>query len=48
MTKQSEIEAERMIEMFDNLRADKYPLKEFKHIGKRGPRRLDGLAKASG
>jgi len=38
----------RMMEMFDNLKADKYPLKEFKYIGERGPRRVDGMAKASG
>jgi xanthine dehydrogenase molybdenum-binding subunit len=37
-----------MIEMFDNLRADKYPLKEFKYIGQSGPRRVDGMVKASG
>ncbi len=48
MTKQSEIERARMVEMFDNLRADKYTLKEYKYIGKKGPRRTDGLAKASG
>ena len=48
MTKQSEIETERMLEMFDNLKADEYPLKEYKHIGERGPRRIDGLPKASG
>ena len=38
----------KMGEMFDNLRADKYPLKEYTHIGKRIPRRIDGEAKASG
>ncbi len=38
----------RMKEMFDNLKADKYPLKEFNYIGKRGPRRLDGVKKAAG
>lgn len=48
MSKQSEIETVRMVEMFDNLRVDKYPLKEFKYIGQKGPRRVDGLAKASG
>ncbi|MFA5066401.1 MAG: xanthine dehydrogenase family protein molybdopterin-binding subunit [Dehalococcoidia bacterium] len=48
MTKQSEIEKERMVEMFDNLNADKYPLKEFKYIGKKIPRRLDGQPKAAG
>ncbi len=48
MTKRSEIERARMIEMFDNLGADKYPLKEFKYVGKKQPRRMDGLNKASG
>ncbi len=48
MTKQSEIEKERMREMFDNLNADKYPLKEYKYVGAKIPRRLDGLPKASG
>ncbi len=48
MTRPSEIEKERMIEMFNNLKADKYPLKEFKHVGASGPRRIDGLPKASG
>ncbi len=37
-----------MLEMFDNLNADKYQLKEYKYIGQKGPRRIDGLAKASG
>jgi len=41
-------EISRMEEMFDNLRADRYPLKDFIHIGKRGPRRVDGIQKASG
>jgi len=41
-------EFSRMKEMFDNLRADKYPHKTYCHIGKQGPRRLDGLLKASG
>jgi CO/xanthine dehydrogenase Mo-binding subunit len=48
MTKGSEIEKERMIESFDNLRADKYPLKEYRYIGRKGPRSIDGLNKASG
>ncbi|MFA5398883.1 MAG: xanthine dehydrogenase family protein molybdopterin-binding subunit [Dehalococcoidia bacterium] len=48
MTRQSEIESQRMIEMFDNLNADKYPLKEYRYIGQKGVRRIDGLAKASG
>ena len=41
-------EYDRMIEMEDNIGADKYPLKEFRNIGKENIRRLDGLEKASG
>jgi CO/xanthine dehydrogenase Mo-binding subunit len=41
-------EYDRMIEMEDNVGADKYPLKEFKNIGKENIRRFDGLEKASG
>ncbi len=41
-------EQTRMEEMFDNLRADKYPLKEYTYIGKRIPRRIDGVVKAAG
>ncbi|MBL7177678.1 MAG: xanthine dehydrogenase family protein molybdopterin-binding subunit [Desulfobacteraceae bacterium] len=41
-------EMEKMEKMFDNLRADRYPLKEYNHIGKRGPRRIDGIQKAGG
>jgi len=37
-----------MIEMFDNLKADKYPLQEYRYIGQKIPRNVDGLAKASG
>jgi xanthine dehydrogenase molybdenum-binding subunit len=37
-----------MMELFDNLNADKYKPKEYKYIGGSGPRRIDGLAKASG
>jgi CO/xanthine dehydrogenase Mo-binding subunit len=39
---------DRMMEMEDNVGADKYPLKNFKNIGKRDVKRLDGLEKASG
>jgi len=35
-------------ELMDNLRADKYPLEKYEHIGKRGLRRIDGYEKASG
>jgi CO/xanthine dehydrogenase Mo-binding subunit len=41
-------EMSKMLELFDNLRADKYPLAEYNSIGKRGVRRLDGYEKASG
>jgi len=41
-------EYERMIEMEDNLGADRYPLKEFSFVGKEDIQRLDGLEKASG
>ena len=48
MDKYSEIEKQRMLELQDNLQADKYPLKKFKYIGERGGRRVDGVQKASG
>lgn len=41
-------EMSKALELFDNLRADKYPLEEYKSIGKRGIRRIDGYEKASG
>ncbi|MFH1240916.1 MAG: xanthine dehydrogenase family protein molybdopterin-binding subunit [Pseudomonadota bacterium] len=41
-------EYQRMIDMEDNIGADKYPLKEFNVIGRRKVRRLDGIEKASG
>lgn len=41
-------EMSKIQELFDNLRADKYPLKEYRSIGKRGVHRLDGYEKASG
>jgi CO/xanthine dehydrogenase Mo-binding subunit len=41
-------EISKMEELFDNMGADKYPLKEFRYIGERGARRLDGHEKASG
>jgi xanthine dehydrogenase molybdenum-binding subunit len=44
----AENEMEKMEEMFDNLRADRYPPKEYNHIGKRVPRRIDGIHKAGG
>ncbi len=41
-------ETSKALELFDNLRADKYPLKEYNNIGKRGVRRIDGYEKATG
>jgi CO/xanthine dehydrogenase Mo-binding subunit len=41
-------ELSRMLESFDNLKADKYPLKKYTNIGKPGVRRIDGFEKASG
>ena len=41
-------EMSKMLELFDNLKADKYPLKGYDKIGKRGVRRIDGYEKASG
>lgn len=38
----------RIRETFDNMGADRYPLDEYRHIGKRGVRRIDGYEKASG
>ena len=41
-------EKQRMLELFDNKRADKYPRETYDVIGKRGVRRTDGYEKASG
>jgi xanthine dehydrogenase molybdenum-binding subunit len=41
-------EKQKMLELQDNLQADKYPLEDYTQIGKRGVRRLDGYEKASG
>lgn len=41
-------EMSKIREQFDNLRSDKYPLKEYRNIGKRGIRKIDGYEKASG
>jgi CO/xanthine dehydrogenase Mo-binding subunit len=38
----------KMLELFDNRDADKYPLEQYKSIGKRGVRRTDGYEKATG
>ena len=37
-----------MKDLQDNLTADPHPLRQYKHIGERGGRRLDGVPKASG
>jgi CO/xanthine dehydrogenase Mo-binding subunit len=42
------INEEKIMEVMDGIIADKYPLEEYEHIGKRGVRRLDGYEKASG
>jgi len=47
-SKMHQEETEKMKGMFDNLRSDKYPLGTYNYIGKRIPRRLDGVAKAGG
>ena len=41
-------EMQKITELFDNLKLDKYPLERYEFIGKRGVRRLDGYEKASG
>jgi CO/xanthine dehydrogenase Mo-binding subunit len=41
-------EMSKIEELFDNLRYDKYPLKEYRNIGKREVRRVDGYEKATG
>lgn len=41
-------EMSKILELMDNLQADKYPLRKYTHIGRRGIRRLDGIEKASG
>jgi hypothetical protein len=41
-------EIEKISELLDNLKADKYPLETYGYIGKRGVRRQDGYEKASG
>jgi len=41
-------EMAKIVEQFDNLKSDKYPLKEYQSIGKRGVRRVDGYEKATG
>jgi CO/xanthine dehydrogenase Mo-binding subunit len=44
----SDSELAKIFELFDNRSNDKYPLKEYSHIGRRGIRRLDGYEKAAG
>lgn len=41
-------ESKKIFELFDNRHSDRYPLQEYRHIGQRGIRRLDGYEKASG
>jgi CO/xanthine dehydrogenase Mo-binding subunit len=41
-------EAAKIQELFDNLKNDKYPLEEYRSVGKRGVRRIDGYEKATG
>jgi CO/xanthine dehydrogenase Mo-binding subunit len=48
MSSHPEDQTARMLEMFDNLNSDKYKPKEYKFIGQKIPRRIDGLQKASG
>jgi CO/xanthine dehydrogenase Mo-binding subunit len=38
----------KMQELFDNLKADKYPLEQYNNIGKPGVRRVDSYEKATG
>jgi CO/xanthine dehydrogenase Mo-binding subunit len=40
--------SDKIFELFDNRSFDKYPLKKYDHIGRRGIRRIDGYEKASG
>ena len=44
----SDKEKKMIEEVMDNVRADKYPLAYYTHIGKKNVRRLDGYEKASG
>ena len=41
-------EKQKIMEVSDNIRADRHPLEQYNHIGKRGLRRIDGYEKASG
>jgi len=41
-------EMSKIQELFDNLKSDKYPLAEYRSVGKRGVRRIDGYEKATG
>jgi CO/xanthine dehydrogenase Mo-binding subunit len=41
-------EMSKIQELFDNLKSDKYPLEEYRSVGKRGVRRIDGYEKATG
>ncbi len=48
MTLLSDDEKKKMEDLQDNLRSDAEPLKQYKSIGERGGRRLDGYKKAGG
>jgi CO/xanthine dehydrogenase Mo-binding subunit len=41
-------EIQKIQELFDNINSDKYPLDEYRSVGKRGVRRIDGYEKATG
>jgi CO/xanthine dehydrogenase Mo-binding subunit len=41
-------EMTRILEQLDNLRSDRYPLRQYTNIGKKGISRVDGYEKASG
>ena len=48
MSKPSEERIAQMLESFDNLQADKHQQSEYKYLGQKIPRRVDGTAKATG
>ncbi len=41
-------EMRKITDLLDNMESDRYPLGDYRYIGKRGVRRLDGYEKASG
>ena len=44
----SKSEIQKISELFDNVKPDKYPLDKYSSIGRRGIKRVDGYEKASG